>query len=129
MQKVSTVALALDVERTKAELIPFLETLADGVFNDDEVLMRLAIQLGNFIPFIGGPTNAHMVLSILEKLASVEENLVRESAVDSLKMLANGLDSEIVQEKFVPLVLKLGNSEWFTSKCSAGPLYAVRSRF
>lgn len=126
MQNLSAVAFALNVERTTAELLPFLENLTEGVFNDDEVLMHLALELGNFLPLVGGPGNAQTILGILEKLASVEETLVRETAVDSLKIIANGFDSDTVEEQFVPLVLKLGNSEWFTSKCSAAALFAVR---
>lgn len=46
IKKLSTIALALGVERTRSELIPFL---TETIYDEDEVLLALAEQLGNFI--------------------------------------------------------------------------------
>lgn len=43
IKKLSTIALALGVERTRSELIPFL---TDTIYDEDEVLLALAEQLG-----------------------------------------------------------------------------------
>lgn len=44
IKKLSTIALALGVERTRSELIPFL---TETIYDEDEVLLALAEQLGN----------------------------------------------------------------------------------
>ena len=51
IKKLSTIALALGVERTRSELIPFL---TDTIYDEDEVLLALAEQLGTFTPLVGG---------------------------------------------------------------------------
>lgn len=45
IKKLSTIALALGEERTRTELIPFL---TETIYDEDEVLLALAEQLGNF---------------------------------------------------------------------------------
>lgn len=45
IKKLSTIALALGEERTRSELIPFL---TETIYDEDEVLLALAEQLGNF---------------------------------------------------------------------------------
>lgn len=45
IKKLSTIALALGEERTRTELIPFL---TESIYDEDEVLLALAEQLGTF---------------------------------------------------------------------------------
>lgn len=45
IKKLSTIALALGEERTRSELIPFL---TETIYDEDEVLLALAEQLGTF---------------------------------------------------------------------------------
>lgn len=59
IKKLSTIALALGVERTRSELIPFL---TDSMYDEDEVLLALAEQLGQFTPLVGGPEYVHYLL-------------------------------------------------------------------
>ncbi|XP_053372882.1 serine/threonine-protein phosphatase 2A 65 kDa regulatory subunit A alpha isoform-like [Mercenaria mercenaria] len=59
IKKLSTIALALGVERTRSELIPFL---TDTIYDEDEVLLALAEQLGQFTPLVGGPEYVHCLL-------------------------------------------------------------------
>jgi hypothetical protein len=59
IRKLSTIALALGVDRTREELIPFL---TDTIYDEDEVLMALAEQLGNFCPLVGGTEHVHCLL-------------------------------------------------------------------
>ena len=59
IKKLSTIALALGVERTRSELIPFL---TDTIYDEDEVLLALAEQLGTFTPLVGGPEHVHCLL-------------------------------------------------------------------
>lgn len=46
IKKLSTIALALGVERTRSELIPFL---TETIYDEDEVLLALAEQLGKYL--------------------------------------------------------------------------------
>lgn len=68
-------AIALGPERTRTELVPFL---GESVEDEDEVLLALAEQLGSFVPLIGGPAHAHVLLPALEELAKAEEATVRD---------------------------------------------------
>ncbi|KRX45056.1 Serine/threonine-protein phosphatase 2A 65 kDa regulatory subunit A alpha isoform [Trichinella murrelli] len=86
IRKLSTIALALGPERTRTELIPFL---TDTIYDEDEVLLALGEQLGNFTHLVGGPEYVSCLLSPLESLATVEETVVREKAVESLRTLAD----------------------------------------
>lgn len=59
IKKLSTIALALGVERTRTELIPFL---TDTIYDEDEVLLALAEQLGTFTTLVGGPEHVYVLL-------------------------------------------------------------------
>jgi serine/threonine-protein phosphatase 2A regulatory subunit A len=61
--------LALGVERTRTELIPFL---TDTIYDEDEVLLALAEQLGQFTQLVGGQEFTYVLLPPLESLATVE---------------------------------------------------------
>ena len=59
VKKLSTIALALGVERTRNELIPFL---TETIYDEDEVLLALAEQLGSFTKLVGGPEYVYCLL-------------------------------------------------------------------
>lgn len=122
IKKLSTIALALGTERTRSELIPFL---TDTVYDEDEVLLALADQLGQFTPLVGGPEFAYVLIEPLESLATLEETVVREKAVESLRTIAQQHSPAHLQEYFVPLVLRLASGDWFTSRTSACGLFSV----
>ncbi|KAJ5246151.1 ARM repeat-containing protein [Penicillium chermesinum] len=125
IHRLSTIALALGPERTRDELIPFLD---DSVEDEDEVLTALSEELGNFTEYVGGPEYAHVLLSPLENLAAIEEPLVREKAVESLNKVCEQLNESQVEEHFVPLTIHLSKADWFTSKVSATGLYSTPYR-
>jgi hypothetical protein len=52
--------------------------IPESVDDEDEVLLALAEELGNFPEYVGGKEQAHVILGPLENLAAVEETLVRE---------------------------------------------------
>lgn len=52
------------------ELLPFL---ADGVDDEDEVLLAMATSLGKLVKHVGGPEYAHCLLVPLELLLTVGE--------------------------------------------------------
>lgn len=121
MKKLDTIALAMGPERTRDELIPFLTEVAQD--DEDEVFAVLADELGEFVPFIGGPEFAAILLPALEILASTEETLVRDKAVASLNSIACELSEEQILSDFIPLIEHLATADWFSSKVSACGLF------
>merc|ERR1712227_717114 len=121
IKKLSTIALALGVERTRSELIPFL---TDAIYDEDEVLLALAEQLGTFTPLVGGAEHVNCLLPPLESLATVEETIVRDKAVESLRAVAAEHSTGDLETHFVPLVKRLATGDWFTSRTSACGLFA-----
>ena len=68
IKKLSTIALALGIERTRSELIPFL---TDTIYDEDEVLLALAEQLGALTPLVGGPEFVHCLLVLSHCIISI----------------------------------------------------------
>ena len=101
VKKLGTIALALGEERTRKELIPFLNASSE---DDDEVLLAMAEELGNFVPYVGGPDYAHTLLVPLETLCCTEETVVREQAVKSLSLVGTELSASSTEEHLHPLV-------------------------
>lgn len=89
IHRVSTIALALGPQRTRDELIPFLQ---DSLDDEDEVLLALAEELGKDMDeYLGGPQFAHLLLGPLENLAAVEETVVRDKVKHILVTSESGL--------------------------------------
>ncbi|KAK3190746.1 protein phosphatase 2A structural subunit [Lecanicillium sp. MT-2017a] len=120
IHRLSTIALALGPERTREELIPFLD---ESVEDEDEVLVALSEELGGFTEYVGGPQWGHVILSPLENLAAIEEPVVRDKAVESLNKICEELSPEQVEEYFIPLTIRLSKADWFTSKVSGCGLF------
>ncbi len=116
------VAKALGVQRTRAELVPFLN---DAVDDEDEVLLALAEQLGQFSPLVGGAEHTYHLLAPLESLATMEDPPVRNKAVASLCGLGASMPDQHHQDHFVPLLRRLATNDWFTSRIAAAGLFAT----
>lgn len=101
VKRLSTIALALGEERTRKELIPFLN---DSSEDEDEVLLAMAEELGRFVPYVGGPAFAHTLLVPLESLCCTEETVVRDKAVESMSKVGQELPETSVAEFYIPLV-------------------------
>jgi serine/threonine-protein phosphatase 2A regulatory subunit A len=101
IRRLKTIALALGEERTRKELVPFLEESKD---DEDEVLQAVAEELGDFVPHVGGPQHAHCLLPVLEAVSIVEETVVRDAAVASLCKVCKALSAGSVLEHFLPLL-------------------------
>jgi len=123
IHSIPTIALALGPDRARVELIPFLQ---ESVDDEDEVLLALAEELGrNFEEYIGGGEHAHILLGPLENLSAVEETLVRDKAAESITKVAAVLSQSQMEEYYIPLVKRLSQGEWFTSRTSSAALYAA----
>jgi serine/threonine-protein phosphatase 2A regulatory subunit A len=98
---------------------------AESIDEEDEVLLALSEELGNLVEYVGGPEHASVLLTPLETLATVEETMVRDKAMESLNKVARTLSVSHVLEYFVPLVRRLASNDWFTSRIAACGLFAV----
>ncbi|KAI9029088.1 armadillo-type protein [Phycomyces nitens] len=122
IRNLGTIAMALGPQRTRDELIPFLN---DSIDDEDEVLLAVADELSKFSEYVGGPEYAHYMLGPLENLSAVEEVLVRDKAVESLCKIVALLNASQIEHYFMPLLKRLTSGEWFTSRISATGLYAA----
>ncbi|NXS02465.1 2AAA phosphatase, partial [Oxylabes madagascariensis] len=61
----------------------------------------------------------------LESLATVEETVVRDKAVESLRAVSHEHSPPDLEGHFVPLVKRLAGGDWFTSRTSACGLFSV----
>ncbi|KAG9390835.1 HEAT repeat protein [Carpediemonas membranifera] len=123
VRRISTIALAIGAERTRAELLPFL---ADTAQDDaDEILCVMAEELQHFIPFVGGAPYAYTIIAPLAVLAKADSQMVRDRAVESLLSVAEQLSEEHFTAHFMPLIDSLAESEWYTHRVSACGLYSV----
>lgn len=116
INRLLTVALAMGPQRTREELLPFLHAFDE---NNEEALSAIARQLGDFVEFVGGVEHAPLLLPLLEKLASAEETVIRDAAVESFAKVIPKLSADSVAATLVPTVKRLAQGEWFTNRISA----------
>ena len=76
--------------------------------------MALAEQLAGFTPLIGGSEFVSILIPPLESLATVEETVVRDKAVESLRQIAGEHSNEDLETYFIPLVKRLAQGLTFT---------------
>jgi serine/threonine-protein phosphatase 2A regulatory subunit A len=98
--------------------------VAEQVEDDDEVLLVMADELGHFVDLVGGPKDAVVLIGPLASLATVEETVVRDKAVESARTVIGGLEAGAVVEHVIPVVHRLATGDWFTSRVSACGLFA-----
>ncbi|KAG4074526.1 hypothetical protein HA402_009403 [Bradysia odoriphaga] len=122
IKKLSTIALALGEERTRTELIPLL---TETIYDEDEVLLALAEQLGTFTSLVGGLEYAMYLIPLLESLATVEETVVRDKAVELLRIVAAQHSAADLEANVIPTLQTLVSGDRFTSRTSACALFSV----
>lgn len=121
MQKLETIAIALGPERTLHELLPFLNEVCQD--DEEEVFTIMANKLGDFIPFVGGHKNCEPLIQILSVLASMEEPIVRDNAVNSLNKISKELDDHEINYVFLHLIQTLSQGNWFSKKIASCGLF------
>lgn len=90
MKSLHTISVALGVERTRNELLPYILDLMD---DDEEILVEMAQTLdGSFLQYVGGPLFAPHLFKPLERLCEVEEPAVREKVSKNSKWLRISFD-------------------------------------
>lgn len=122
IRRISSIAKALGPERTRNELIPLLAELDD---DEDEVLQAIAHELGSLGDLVGGSSHCTVLLNPLERLAQVEEVVVRDRAVQSMSIIIEKCSKESFESHVIPLVSRLSHAQWFTGKSSACSLTPV----
>ena len=76
IKNLTTVAATLGPDRTRAELLPYLQEII--MDDDDETLLVLADSVGSIFREVGGAAHALALIGVLEKLCTIEEPTVRE---------------------------------------------------
>jgi len=74
---------------------------------------------------LGGPAHLHHILPLLEKYCGEEEIVVRDTAVHSLAAIIPLLPKADLTGKFIPILKRLANGDWFTTRVSATGLFAA----
>ncbi|KAG6609922.1 protein phosphatase 2 [Phytophthora cinnamomi] len=122
IRQIRIIAEALGPERTQNELLPFMN---DSLDDEDEVLLVMAEELGDFVDVVGGPAHAYLLLKPLESLATVDEASVRDMAVRSICKVVEAMEPDHVAEHFVPVLRRLVTRDWFTSRIASCSLFQV----
>lgn len=102
-------------QSSRQELLPFI---LEGLDDDDEVLLAVALSLGRMID-----TADHTLLwKPLEVLLTLEETTIRQAATSSSLLI---LQSTTDASEFGLMVKRLGEKEWFTARVSAAGLLSA----
>jgi len=136
-----TISLALGPQRTATELFECLDKYSfpvevqaakspeaysntDSLAAKEEVLCEISQQLGpELVEYCGGSKNASKyMLPLLEKLAMVEETVIRQAAIESLNAVCQKLDIGDVRSVAMGILNRLAEADWFTSRVSASAL-------
>ena len=123
VKNLGTIAIALGPQRARDELLLYILDLMD---DDEQVLKQLAETLdGQFLEFIGGNVYAGHLLKVLEQLAEIEETVVREQAVKSIKNVLSLINIRDFKQLIIQMIERLMNGETYSSKLSAIQLFPV----
>jgi len=130
VRNLQVIVLAMGPSRACTELAAFLNshcfpTEENGALTcKEEVLKEVAGVLnGSMVEHFGGSASfASACLPLLEKLANAEETVIRESAVQSMRSAAETMDPKIVDTNLVPIMERLAEGEWWTSRFSGAGL-------
>lgn len=120
MKRLSVVACAMGADATLANLVPYLSNVAMmQPPHEDELLLILSSELKSIVPTL--ISNALPLLPIFERLAAVEETVVREEAVKGLNHV---MDYMPETNLMVAMAKRLVGADWFTPKVSAAGVMA-----
>jgi len=126
MKRLPVVAFAMGSTSVSTDLLPYLKRVAlQQPPMDDELLLLMAKQIQTFVPaLLSKPLQILELLPIVERLAAVEETVVRDEAVTLMNHLCSNLtksaslDSPVVTT-LVSMAKRLVGADWFTAKVSA----------
>jgi serine/threonine-protein phosphatase 2A regulatory subunit A len=121
MKRLSTVAFALGVDVTLSDMVPYLQTVAmKQPPHEDEILLIMAAQLQYLVPqLLSTSTQCLSLLPILERLATMEETVVREEAVKATNHICPYICDAEHARSLSSMTKRLVAADWFTAKVSA----------
>jgi serine/threonine-protein phosphatase 2A regulatory subunit A len=120
MKRLGVVACAMGADATLQSLVPYLSNVAmKQPPHEDELLLILSSELKGLVPML--LNNAVPLLPIFERLAAVEETVVREEAVRGLNHV---MDYMKETNLIVAMAKRLVGADWFTPKVSAAGVMA-----
>jgi serine/threonine-protein phosphatase 2A regulatory subunit A len=112
---IALIAAAMGPDHARSELMGFLQT-ANQL--DGEVQMSLASCFGSLIKYVGGPDHAHVLLGPLKVLASAEESIVRDKAIESMGVICDSISASN-DGNLMSTCKDLAVAEFFTARASA----------
>lgn len=113
---ISLVAAAMGPDHARTDLMQFLKS-ANQL--DGEVQMSLANGIGTLIKYVGGPDYAHVLLDPLKVLASAEESIVRDKAIESMGIICDAIPAANADTNLMTTCRDLAGAEFFTARASA----------
>ena len=125
VNSLNEIADAIGQEKSRDELLPFLNDMLED--DNDEVLLALASKLGELADAVGRDS-IPVLTSLLQVLASNEEEVIRERAVTSLTRLMTLMSSEQHATELLPLVKALAEADRFEARISSCGLFAPACR-
>lgn len=120
IKHLNAIAHALGKEKALSLLVPLIFECVKGVYcsDDDEVLLAFAKCIPSLLPHLPHDSGTSAVVPVLEYLASQDETVIREAAVDSLGSIASR-DILHCNQTCFPALIRLFKSEWFSPRLSA----------
>jgi len=121
------IASAMGPKKTVEELIPFVVQAVneEPLCNDDEFLFCVAKQYATLADYINGQDE--LLIAPLEHLASQEETVIRDQAIQSLCTIVERSAEKkpaLVSDYLVPTLHRLSTkSDFFTARVSACSLF------
>jgi serine/threonine-protein phosphatase 2A regulatory subunit A len=85
VQNLRGISLALGRERTRKELLPYLNSCIDE--EEDEIILELAKVLSNFIDCIGGKQYIKELFNLLKVILTIDEPFVIKETINSIKLI------------------------------------------
>eukprot|EP00543_Licmophora_paradoxa_P007051 CAMPEP_0202455688 /NCGR_PEP_ID=MMETSP1360-20130828/13157_1 /ASSEMBLY_ACC=CAM_ASM_000848 /TAXON_ID=515479 /ORGANISM="Licmophora paradoxa, Strain CCMP2313" /LENGTH=560 /DNA_ID=CAMNT_0049075327 /DNA_START=33 /DNA_END=1715 /DNA_ORIENTATION=+ len=125
MKRLSVVAFAIGIDATLNDFIPYLQKIAlKHPPQEDEVLLIMGQQMQLLVPTLL-KQSPHLLplLPILERLATLEETVVRDEAVKATNHIAPFITNE--PSTLLNMTKRLVSADWFTAKVSAAGICAT----
>ena len=118
VQNLRGISLALGRERTRKELLPYLNSCIDE--EEDEIIIELAKVLSNFIDCIGGKQYIKELFNLLEVILAIDEPFVIKESINSIKLIVKqiGKVSE-VENDLISMINNLYSTDDINQKKSA----------
>jgi len=85
---------------------------------EDEVLLAMAEQVPKFRVYLDNNNLTH-ILPLVQFLLCVEETVVREQCVESMRDLVKFFNDDQIQKDIVSLIMTISSQEYFTGKVSS----------